>query len=369
MAHQGSAAIVVVTKALQSQGVTMPFVQEKMLPLIGLGIGLAVLSLSIQTAMADDAGWRQITVPVSSSNAEAIPVALYYPTQTAPRAVTMGLFTLNVAIGAPASEHVRGLIVLSHGLGGSEFAHSSLAEALAKDGYLVAALRHPGDNWQDHSLLAKPPGRYFAERPAQVSRVIDALLGDPGWKDRIASDAQGPRIAVLGHSAGGYTAVALAGGHADLRRVGKHCRDHAADDPIFCGMARATPTTGAPVPIPPTTDVRIRAAVALAPLGVVFTAQSLTGIHIPTSIYAGEKDRWLVPRFHAGWIAGNVPNADYHRVDNAWHFAFLDPPSAPILTPDGDAAADPPGFDRRAFLMRLQAEIPVFFDKAFADQQ
>lgn len=346
----------------------MPFIR-KMLPLIGLGIGLTVLSLSIQRAMADDAGWRQMTVPVSPTNAEAIPMALYYPTQAAPRTISMGLFTLNVAVGAPANERVRGLIILSHGLGGSEFAHSSLAEALAKHGYLVAALRHPGDNWQDHSLLSTPTGKYFAERPAQVSRVIDALLADTDWKDRIASDAQGPRIAVLGHSAGGYTAVALAGGHADLRRVGEHCRDNAADDPIFCGMARATPTTGEPIPIPPTVDKRVRAAVALAPLGVVFTAQSLTGIQIPTSIYAGEKDRWLVPRFHAGWIAGSVPDADYHQVANAGHFAFMDPPSAPIPTPDGDAASDPPGFDRRAFLTRLQTELPAFFDKAFADQR
>jgi predicted dienelactone hydrolase len=36
------------------------------------------------------------------------------------------------------------LIVLSHG--GTELGHSSLAEALAQGGYLVAALRHPGDN-------------------------------------------------------------------------------------------------------------------------------------------------------------------------------------------------------------------------------
>jgi predicted dienelactone hydrolase len=38
------------------------------------------------------------------------------------------------------------LIVLSHGNSGTELGHSSLAEALAQGGYLVAALRHPGDN-------------------------------------------------------------------------------------------------------------------------------------------------------------------------------------------------------------------------------
>ena len=66
----------------------------------------------------------------------------------------------------------------------------TLKEALALDGDLVAALRHPGDNRQDRSLIEKSPERYFVERPWQASRVIDAILADPAWKDRIATDGQ-----------------------------------------------------------------------------------------------------------------------------------------------------------------------------------
>lgn len=327
-------------------------------------LAITGLSLSPREAVADEAGWRRFTVP-GTADAEAIPVALYYPTQAPSQAVTMGLFTANVAIGASPSQTVRGLIVLSHGTGGSEVGHSSLAEALARRGYLVAALPHPGDNWQDRSLWSKAPDRYFIERPAQVSRVIDALLADPDWKDRIATDAQGPRIGAVGHSAGGYTVTALAGGQADLRRIGEHCRDDAAQDPIFCSMVRPSGPATPPPSIPPTVDTRMRAVVAMAPFGVAFTASSLANIRIPLLVYAAERDRWLVPRFHADWIARNVPNAEFQSVANAWHFAFLDPPSGPIPTIDGDAAADPPGFDRRAFLARLQAEIPAFFDTAF----
>lgn len=330
-------------------------------------LAITGLSLSARGAAADEAGWRRFTVP-GAADADTIAVALYYPTRAPAQAVVMGVFTVHVAIQAPLPEKVRGLIILSHGTGGSEIGHSSLAEALAKRGYLVAALRHPGDNWQDRSLWSKAPDRYFIERPAQVSRVIDALLADPDWKDRIAADDQGPRIGTVGHSAGGYTVTALAGGQADLRRIGAHCRDHAADDPIFCGMVRPSDQATEPPSIPPTVDKRVRAVVALAPFGVAFTASSLANIRIPLAVYAAEGDRWLVPRFHAEWIAANVPNAESRRVANAWHFAFLDPPSGPILTPDGDAAADPPSFDRRAFLARLQAELPAFFDKAFAGQ-
>jgi pimeloyl-ACP methyl ester carboxylesterase len=46
--------------------------------------------------------------------------------------------------------------------------------------------------------------------------VIDALLGDPLFGPRIATDARGPRVAVIGHSAGGYTALALVGARPDI---------------------------------------------------------------------------------------------------------------------------------------------------------
>ena len=318
-------------------------------------------------AVASEPGWRAYTVPASATAAEPIAVALSYPTQAPARTIAMGPFTVQAAIQAAPEARVKGLIVLSHGTGGSELAHSSLAEALARNGYLVAALRHPGDNWQDRSLFQRSPGAFFTERPRQVSRVIDALLADPDWKDRIATDARGPRIGVLGHSAGGYTAVALAGGQVDLTRIAVHCRANRADDPIFCGMARTDQAPSAEALLAPAADARVRAVVAMAPLGVMFTPGSLAGIRTPMAVYAAELDRWLVPRFHAAWIARNVPGAAYHGIPNAWHFAFMDRPATPIPTADGDAAADPPGFDRAALLARLAVELPAFFDKALME--
>jgi predicted dienelactone hydrolase len=330
----------------------------------------ALLSLLMSRADAFEVGWRQMTV-ASPAGAAPIAVALYYPTDARAREIPMGPFVLHVAIQAPPQARTKGLIVLSHGTGGSELAHSSLAEALARDGYLVAALRHPGDNWQDRSLLSDRSGGFFTERPKQVTRVIDALLKDPQWKDRIAADAQGPRIGAVGHSAGGYTVLALAGGVPDMSRVLAHCRDERADDPVFCAVARSESPASAPRPSLPTlpigslADPRIRAAVALAPLGSVFTAQSLAKIRIPLALYEAEKDSFLVPRFHAEWVSQNVPGVQMHRVPNAGHFAFLDRPTMPVASDDGDAGADPPGFDRPAFLGHLAQELTAFFDQAF----
>ena len=314
-------------------------------------------------AHAYEAGWMQIQVAGATPDAPTTTVALYYPTLAAPRAVAMGPFALNAAIGAKPVDKVKALILLSHGIGGSELGHSVLAQALARNGYLVAALRHPRDNWQDRSLIETSPERYFDERPRQASRVIDAILADPAWKDRIASDGRGPRVGALGHSAGGYTVLALAGAKPDLSRMRKHCQVEASEDPIFCGMGRAG---GALAPLPTGTpslkDERVRAIVAVAPAAVMLTAESLVTVRVPTKIYEAELDRFLVPRFHAEWVASKLPAPNLRRVPNAWHFAFMDQPSMPIASPDGDVGANPPGFDRNAFLKQLANEIAAFFD-------
>jgi len=329
---------------------------------------LLMASMWPLAAAASEAGGRQYTVPASSSNPSAIPVLLYYPTQAQPRTINMGPWPVRVAMEAAPDAKVKGLIVISHGMRGGEMVHSSLAEALARAGYLVAALRHPGDNWQDASLKTQePPSAYFTERPKQVSRVIDALLNDAEWKDRIAADAHGPRIGAVGHSAGGYTVLALAGGQVDLSRMDAHCKTHRTDDQVFCGMGRANqPSPAAPVLLLPSAiDPRVRAVVAMAPLSLVFTASSLADIKIPVAVYAGTLDRFLQPQFHAEWVAKNVPHAELHLIPNAGHYAFMDRPSFSIQMLDGDAAADSPDFDRKTFLTQLGTELPVFFDKAF----
>ena len=339
----------------------MPFRTKRFL------IGLSSFFIAAQL-LAFQPGWTQIDVPGATQDAPSTKVALYYPTQAEPRAVPMGPFTVNAAIRAEPEPTVKALIMLSHGTGGTELGHSRLAEALARSGYLVAALRHPGDNWQDTSLLTRTPERYFDVRPRQVSRVIDALLLDPRWKDRIARDARGPRIGAVGHSAGGYTVLALAGGEPDRSRLIRHCQEEGAEDPLCCSLGRSgqTPAPSAPAPAgTPLKDPRVRAVVALAPMGVVFSAESLARIQVPTAIWEAELDRFLVPRFHAEWIARNMPRAELHRVPNAWHFAFLDTPSVPIPSPDGDLGANPPGFDRAAFLKQLGGDLTAFFDQAF----
>ena len=312
-----------------------------------------------------------MTVAAESADAKPAHFALYYPTPDAARLVPMGPFPQTVAINGSPESKFKGLIMISHGAASVDIGFATLAQALARNGYLVASVEHVGDTWQDQSMRATP-GRYFAERPRQVSRVIDTLLADAQWRAGIATDAEGrPRIGAVGHSAGGYTVLALAGGKPVLSRLRRHCETEADLDPVLCRISRDTGGTrgqagtaadGQEEPVQ--ADPRVRAVMAFAPLGVVFSASSLASITVPVVVYAGEKDTYLVPRFHAQWVMQNMRGATttLQLVPGAGHYAFMNTPTMDLPSPDGSVAGDPQGFDRAAFLDRLARESIAFFD-------
>lgn len=335
-------------------------------------MALTGIALLHTAAQATEAGFRQLTVAANGTDGKPGHAALYYPTADAARMIPMGPFPQNVAInGVPASQF-KGLIVISHGTVSTQIGFATLAQALARSGYLVASVEHVGDTWQDQSLRATA-ARYFAERPRQVSRVIDTVLADQQWRTRIATGADGqPLIGALGHSAGGYTVLALAGGKPVLSRLRQHCKAEAAQDPVLCDLSHAlgsgtaqadTAADGQEEPVQ--ADTRMRAVMALAPMGVAFSASSLASITVPVAIYAGEKDTFLVPRFHAQWVMQNMrgSNATLNIVPNAGHYAFMNTPTMDLPSPDGSVAADPQGFDRATFLDRLARESVAFFEK------
>ena len=342
------------------------------LPLVIAAASALLLLPAANATGAFDAGFRQMTVAARTADAKPANFALYYPTPDAARVIPMGPFPQTVAINGAPTSTVKGLIVISHGTVSTQIGFATLAQALARSGYLVASVEHAGDTWQDQSLRATPT-RYFAERPRQVSRVIDTLLADPQWSIRIAKGTDGqPLVGAIGHSAGGYTVLALAGGKPVLSRMRKHCEVEAALDPVFCNLSHAIGSATAPTDAaadgleePVQADKRVRAVMALAPLGVAFSASSLASITVPVAIYAGEKDSFLVPRFHAQWVMQNMrgANTKLQFVPNAGHYAFMNTPTMDLPSPDGSVAADPPGFDRAAFLDRLAQESIVFFDK------
>ena len=158
-------------------------------------------------------------------------------------------------------------------------------------------------------------------------------------------------------------AIGLGGRESRALCVAPLCLD-GGEDAILCSIRGRRPLGAESPPLPSLRDTRVRAVVALSPLAVQFPADSLASVRVPTLIFAAEKDRFLVPRYHAQWAASHISGAELRIVPNAWHFAFMDMPTTPVQTEDGDLGADPPGFDRSTFLAGLGLEPCDFFDRA-----
>lgn len=322
------------------------------------------------------AGGAAAQVGISFATFGDLPVTLVYPSDARAVPTNYGPYTLEVAHEATPRAGRHRLVVISHGTGGSAVADHALAQALVRQGFVVAQPLHRGDNYQDSSQ-AGPVA--FDRRPREVSEVIDALAADARWSAQLQLD----RVGVHGMSAGGSTALALAGAQWRMLDLVRHCHANGVADEAFCfngaarGAARAerqagydrargvpemflpaelkllhggrTPDTGAADPRP---DPRIASVTAAVPVAAFFSAESLARIRVPLGIVAAQRDEVLLPRFHsehvlrhcsACTLLADLPGAGHFDVLWPWPEAVARQVAA-LQVRGGDPV---PGFDGR----------------------
>lgn len=260
------------------------------------------------------------------------------------------------------------LIVISHGTGGSKEGHEDTARALADAGFVVAALAHTGDNYRD--LSAVRGTTHLKDRPRHVVRTIDYMLKT--WRGHGQIDSE--RIGMFGHSAGGFTALVLAGGQPDLTRTIELCRQR--PQAWTCEYLRKNGVVIESLKSPPPAewlhDPRVKAVVIAAPaIGYSFAPDGLAAVHIPIQLWSAEHDN--VVDNSADIVRGLLPAApEYHSVVNGGHFSFLTPCGwqmrgiIGVMRWFGTEAIcnDPESFDRVRFHQDFNAQIVRFFSKA-----
>jgi predicted dienelactone hydrolase len=336
-------------------------------------VGLALLGVAFtsEAAPSSNVAYRRIDIR-DAVTGERFPVALWYPTRTAPAPLFLTgslsgcrlpamlcrliAFEMQVANHAPPADGKFGLIVISHGAGGLALNHRDLAMALASHDYVVAAPMHPRGQDNDISGVS-----VWIGRPKQVSRVIDTLLEDA----ELGSHIQRERIGVVGHSNGGYTALAVAGAKPSPAASIAHCRQH-PDDSRFCseGGAATREATRKVGDIPDVRDPRVRAIVLMAPNTAPFTDDALAQLAVPVRVYGAERDDLTLVRYHAERLAKALPSrAEYVVVQRAGHFSFVASFPWVLKLVAGEAARDPEGFDRDAMHATINSEIVDFFDR------
>lgn len=307
------------------------------------------------------------SVLLSACAATAAPAPLVQPKAAAPiirdGVLSMGLTipdddqpAIEAGVWVPTDKGAgpRPLIVISHGNGGDFRSHHDTAAALAKAGFVVAALTHTGDNWRDQSRATDLIGR-----TRQLSVLIDYMTRD--WSARAGIDAD--RIGAFGFSAGGFTVLAAAGGDPDLSRLTDHC--HANPGFYDCrliGQHVGTLKDGAAAPHLPH-DARLKALVVAAPaLGFTFTKEGLSKLTQPIQLWQAGADQVLPAPYYVEPIRDALPTPpEYRHVEGAAHFDFL-PPCSPQLAAAAPMICTPtPGFERAAFHETLNREVISFF--------
>lgn len=125
-----------------------------------------------------------------------------------PRAVDLIADDVNTSADGPFP-----LVVYSHGSGGIRFIHSDYTEVLASHGHVVVAPDHIGNTAVEQFLGTEDDREIIAfNRVADITLTLDTLLSGDRGLEAIAAIVDPERIAVTGHSFGGFTAYGIAAG-------------------------------------------------------------------------------------------------------------------------------------------------------------
>nr|WP_273852095.1 alpha/beta fold hydrolase [Pseudalkalibacillus spartinae] len=267
----------------------------------------------------------------------SFPMLVLYPTEKPEKEESIGPYKLKVSIDANLQDQAFPLVVISHGTGGTPLVYRKLARNLAKSGFIVAMPEHPFNNVNDNQL--ENTTTILESRPKNITQVIDWFYNDKLFKEHVKFD----EISIVGHSMGGYTAIAVTGG---------------------------TPSTlpwetenQIPRKIEVEVDERINKVILLAPaLGWFRSEGALEKVKIPILMMTGEKDE-ITPSFHAEFLLKGIVNPEQvvHKViENAGHFSFLSPFPANMKSPSFPPSQDPEGFNRELFQQELKSEVLNF---------
>lgn len=265
------------------------------------------------------------------------------------------------------------VVLLSHGTGGSAAQLGWLGTALARAGFIAAAVDHPGNNavtgyTQEGFLL-------WWERATDLSEVLDGLIADP----EIGAHIDKERVGAAGFSLGGYTVLELAGARTDISGLYDRCKSKPDDalcrvpemkdmPPASQMLENIRKTSGESLARSADSfrDPRVHAVFAIAPaLGFTQTPESLHSIRMPVEIVVGSADPMAPAATNANLIKANVRGARETILPNVAHYTFLD-----TCTDAGKQAfsafcTDPAGVDRDAVHAQVAAMAAQFFAKAF----
>lgn len=223
------------------------------------------------------------------------------------------------------------VVVISHGLGADRYSYHYLGRHLASHGFAVLALEHPGSS--NEHLLSFPAGhttaytaaQEFLDRPLDVTFILDQLHQFPAQLQPWLGQLDLERVAVIGQSFGGYTALTLAGAKLDFDHLHQVCPANIATTLNISLILQCQATT-LPHRDYHLSDRRVQAVLAVNPItSAVFSPASLATIETPVMMMAGSADAIAPPVSEQVYPFTWLTNGDRYLVlvDYATHFSTI----------------------------------------------
>jgi predicted dienelactone hydrolase len=238
----------------------------------------------------------------------------------------------SVALDAPfADSGPRPILLLSHGFGGSARIMGWFGIAMARAGYVVIAVDHPGNNATEVMTMAAVILPW--DRAEDLRSALVAAENDPA----IAPHLDKTRVGAAGWSAGGYTALVAAGARPAPDHFLAFCAEN-PDDGV-CRPQLEMPMMN--VDVEKTLDSpeiaaeharageghtlpEVQAAFVMAPgLIQMLDPTSLVGMRMPVCIMLGDADK-VAPPATNGLVAANaIPGAKLLQLRGVGHYDFM----------------------------------------------
>ena len=215
--------------------------------------------------------------------------------------------------GKAACDQTRPVVVFSHGHRGIRWQSVFLTEELARHGYVVIAPDHFENTFMDGDGGATP--EIAARRPSEVKDAFDRLLEEPRFEGCIDPEAG---YAVVGHSFGAFTALAVAGAGIDIEGLTAHCADN--PDDLICGAEELLEAAGDPH------DPRAWASVPITPGGAKAFGDKVAELDVPILVIGAEADTTTPVDEEAIPIFEGLTGSPRYMAmfQDAGHFTFTD---------------------------------------------
>lgn len=307
---------------------------------------IALLALTCSSLHATSVGelHRTTTTPTAAvrdaQHRDQLRITVWYP-------AVDGAVESPLDIGAPGHPSFRSgsaavdaafaggkhpVVLLSHGFGGSARMMGWFGTAMARAGYVIVAVDHPGNNGRDPMTMTG--GTLMWERPEDLHAAINAVQQDP----LIAPHLDMHRLGVAGFSAGGFTALVSAGARFSLDRLKQFCHAHASDptclpqkeapDVTFAAREQALNSPPLSTLVAHAGDDHsipgIKAVFAMAPAPIQgLEPSTLKALKMPVAIILGDADKVAPPKTNGDTAATLLPHATLKTLPGVGHYDFL----------------------------------------------